>query len=444
MATYRPALRDEAGTHLRFVRVLLHDPQRAEPVLVGHLSRYGDIHRMSFDPAYVADAHRPVLSLRFQGADEAATQAILQAVRDERLVALGRLPAWFENLLPEGHNRARLARERGCSEDDEFELLAAAGHDLMGALEVTPVPAGELPDPVRAWHVTLGLDTLEPGFVEEPVEDGASLPGVVTKFSAIRDGRRYVVHHRGGAGDVILKLPSTAHPDLVDNEASCYRLANAVGMTCAQARIVPRADVALPEDVPFEHCLAVTRFDRVGGRRVHMEEFAQVLGLRPAQKYGGRDALGYYARMLRVLDRLSGQPVADVAECVRRFTAFILMGNTDAHLKNWALAYLDGRTPSLAPAYDLVCVAAFLDPARPGLYAVNRAVDERLRAMTLADIEAGLIRAAGLRNVNALRRVVRETIARAQSEWPALLAEAPPNLAATVTARLAGGVALTA
>ena len=77
----------------------------------------------------------------------------------------------------------------------------------MGALEVEPVPAQDgIPDVVRHWHTTQGLDVLEPGFVEYPVEDAASLPGVVTKFSTVQDGRRYTVHRQGAAGSVILKL----------------------------------------------------------------------------------------------------------------------------------------------------------------------------------------------------------------------------------------------
>jgi serine/threonine-protein kinase HipA len=30
----------------------------------------------------------------------------------------------------------------------------------------------------------------------------------------------------------------------------------------------------------------------------------------------------------------------------------LVIGNTDAHLKNWSLIYSDGRTPSLSPVYD--------------------------------------------------------------------------------------------
>lgn len=429
---------------LQFVRVLLHQPQGAPPVLVGHLSRYGDIHRMSFEPAYVANAARPTLSLVSRGRNDADTQAILQAVRDERLVAANRLPAWFENLLPEGHNRTRLARQRGCSEDDQFELLAAAGHDLMGALQIEPVPYGELPDAVRSWHVTLGLDVFEPGFVEDPVEDGASLPGVVTKFSAVREGRRYVVHRRHAAGSVIIKLPTTRHPDLVRNEATCYALARAVGIDCAHAEIVHTRDVELPERLGFDECLAVTRFDRSPHGRIHMEEFAQALNLRPSQKYGGRDAMNYYARMLRVLSLLSPRRAADRAEFVRRFVAFILMGNTDAHLKNWAVLYPDGRDPVLAPAYDMVCVAAFLAAGDARDYALNRSIDARMSALTAAELEASLIRAAELRQVNALNKVVRDTVRAAQTDWPALLRDAPPTVRDCILQRLRGGVALTA
>ena len=199
------------STSIRYLRLYLHRPAQANGTAggreaIGYLSQYGDILRVSFDEAYIRNPQRPTLSLSSQGADEAATQQILASARDARLVRTdGRWPVYFQNLLPEGHNRERLARERGCSPDDEFELLAAAGHDLMGALEVEPVPAQDgIPDVVRHWHTTQGLDVLEPGFVEYPVEDAASLPGVVTKFSAVQEGRRYTVHSQGAAGSVLL------------------------------------------------------------------------------------------------------------------------------------------------------------------------------------------------------------------------------------------------
>ena len=432
------------NTGIRYLRMYLHAPGGGRRA-IGYLSQYGDILRVSFDEAYIADPGRPTLSLAYRGADEAATRAILASARDTRVSRSdGHWPSYFQNLLPEGHNRERLAQQRGCAADDEFELLAAAGHDLMGALEVEPMPTAEgIPDTVRHWHTALGLDVLEPGFVEMPVEDAAAIPGVVTKFSAVQDGRRYVVRRHGAAGSFILKLPSTRHPDLVDNEFTGYRLCGALGLDCAEASVIGRADADLPEQVRFEQILAVRRFDRTPeGGRIHMEEFAQVLQYEPRQKYGRGLAVDWPA-MLRVLDRLSPNPVADVRECVRRIVAFILLGNSDAHLKNWALRYPDGVAPVLAPLYDPVCVAAFFEDVPAGDYGVNRAIDAKLRAFDWPALDA-LLRSAGLLRPARLMAIARDTVRQAQAEWPALLAQdgTPASVRRCIEARLAGGVAL--
>ena len=432
------------STAIRYLRLYLHVPAEGRRP-IGYLSQYGDTLRLSFDADYIADPARPTLSLAYRGQDENATRAILSAMRDARLTRNdGKLPAWFQNLLPEAHNRERLARERGCSPDDEFELLAAAGHDLMGALEVEPAPFSEgIPQAVRHWHTALGLDVLEPGFVETPVEDAAALPGAVTKFSAVHEGRRYVVRRHGRAGSTILKLPSSRHPDLVANEFTGYRLAGALGLDCADAAIVSRADAELPEALPFEHILAVRRFDRgPGNARIHIEEFAQVLGYEPRHKYG-RGVHEDYAAMLRVIDQLSTQPVADVREFIRRFIAFILMGNTDAHLKNWALRYPDGVAPQLAPLYDPVCVSAYFDEVPATDYAINRAIDAKLRAFTWDDMDT-LFRRAGLLRANRLLQLAKSTVRQAQAQWPEILKDAPDNVRREVSARLEGAVGLTA
>lgn len=435
------------STAIRYLRLYMYQPaplgggRRG----IGYLSQYGDILRVSFERDYIDDAARPTLSLSYQGSNEQDTQRILSSARDARLVRTdGRWPVYFQNLLPEGHNRERLAQERGCSPDDEFELLAAAGHDLMGALEVEPIaPQEDIPEVVRHWHTTQGLDVLEPGFVEYPVADAASLPGVVTKFSAVQDGRRYTVHRRGAAGSVILKLPTSHHPDLVANEFCCYQLCQALGLQTADVEIITREQADLPEHVPFEDILAVQRFDHLpDGSRIHMEEFNQALGYAPRHKYGKGLATDW-PTMLRVLDRLSPQPVQDTREFLARTVAAILMGNTDAHLKNWALLYPDGQRPRLAPVYDCVCVAAFFDGSAPQQYAVNKAIDQSMRRLTWDDMQA-LIASAGLLRAARHVKLLRELVNKAQAEWPRLLAQAPANMRETVLERLASGVFLSA
>lgn len=430
------------STSIRYLRLYLHGPLQSKRA-IGYLSQYGDILRVSFDADYVSDPQRPTLSLSYKGTTESETRQILGATRDVRVARSdGKWPAYFQNLLPEGHNRDRLARQRGCSPDDEFELLAAAGHDLMGGVEVEPVPLNVgIPDTVRHWHTALGLDVLEPGFVEFPVEDAAALPGVITKFSAVLEGTRYVVKRHGAAGSTILKLPTTRHPDLVVNEYTGYRLAKALGLTCANVRIISRADAELPEQVPFEEILAVERFDRgPHGARIHMEEFAQVLGIEPRQKYGTKLQTDY-AAMLRVIDKLSARPAQDAQEFVKRFVAFILMGNTDAHLKNWAMLYPDGVVPQLAPLYDPVCVTAFFNEVPTTDYGLNRAIDATVRGFTWGDLDS-LLQNAQVPRRSRLLQVARTTVKQAQAMWPTLLEEAPANLRNAVTERLQGGVEL--
>lgn len=437
---------------VKVLRLYLHQPA-GDRRLIGHLTAYGDLYRVVFDDSYTADPDRPTLSMAYQAATEEATVRLLTDQRHGHLSRLDRhWPAYFMNLLPEGHNRTRLALERGCSEDDEFELLAAAGHDLMGAIEVEPLPIGAtLPPALRQGPGALPDGPSLPADVAAPIEDGASLPGVVEKFSAVKDGRRYVVKRRGEAGSYIIKLPTTRHPDLVQNEYTGYRLLQALGLTCAQAEIVDSANAELPEHIEFPQVLAVQRFDRrvlqdgplrSRVQRIHFEEFCQVLGYEPSRKYGTGLAQDF-APMLSLLARLSPERRQDLQEWVARLVAFILMGNCDAHLKNWGLLYPDGRRPQLAPVYDPVCVAAFFDSASPKDYALNRAIDATLKAFGPADLESLLVRARLTpRTVKGLMETARETVLLARQHWPDVLADAPTAVRRTVLARLSDTTAL--
>jgi serine/threonine-protein kinase HipA len=107
------------------------------------------------------------------------------------------------------------------------------------------------------------------------------------------------------------------------------------------------------EGEPF---YAVQRFDRTGnGGRRHIEDFAQVFNLRTHQKYGQAN----YEQIGRTLLQYAGG-VEDVREFARRLAFNVLMGNGDAHVKNWSLIYDDPSHPRLAPAYDLVPTIAYM------------------------------------------------------------------------------------
>jgi serine/threonine-protein kinase HipA len=101
--------------------------------------------------------------------------------------------------------------------------------------------------------------------------------------------------------------------------------------------------------------LAVQRFDRSDrGESIHMEDFAQVFGLYPGDKYHHRS----YSNVASVLRAETGE--AGTYEFFRRLVFSVLIGNGDMHLKNWSLLYPDGRTPVLSPGYDFVATFPYI------------------------------------------------------------------------------------
>jgi serine/threonine-protein kinase HipA len=85
-----------------------------------------------------------------------------------------------------------------------------------------------------------------------------------------------------------------------------------------------------------------------------MEDFAQVFGVAPDEKYSHAN----YRGIARVLGIETGD--SGVAEFIRRLVFSTLIGNADMHLKNWSLIYPDRRTPVLSPAYDLLSTIPYI------------------------------------------------------------------------------------
>ena len=84
-------------------------------------------------------------------------------------------------------------------------------------------------------------------------------------------------------------------------------------------------------------------------------------------------------------------------------------------------------------------VAAFFEGVPDQQYAVNRAIDNTLRALTWDDME-GLMKSAGLLRVPRHLALLRDVVKQAQADWPTLLRDAPPAVRTTVQQRLAGAV----
>lgn len=313
---------------------------------IGTLLQRGDVARFVFDDDYWDFPDRPILGLWFEDNPRQSPQAAL------------RLPPWFSNLLPEGQLREWIARDRGVSADRELQLLLQIGHDLPGAVQIVADTGSK--------NELASLTLAEPRSDSSDIDSSPwkfSLAGVGLKFSMLRDGDRLTIPSWNQVGDWIVKFPSTGFPNVPLNEFGTMRIAASVGIDVPVVELVHRDQLpALPDALwpnGEQMAYAVKRFDRDTRReRIHIEDFAQVRGWYSEAKYSGTletvVALSYRGRDRRAL-----------REAVRRVTFNLLIGNGDAHLKNWSIIYPDGRVPTLSPAYDLVSTGAYYRGSQP-------------------------------------------------------------------------------
>lgn len=309
---------------------------------VGAITNLDNDHNVFvFDPAYVEDAEREVLSLGFyNAAGEFAPPAPVPQLR---------LPPFFANLLPEGHLREYVARRARVNAKRDFPILWLTGEDLPGAVRALPRDGARLAsdDPVIAESIQD-----DPGLMK------FSLAGVQLKFSALleTDGGLTIPLH-GQGGQWIVKMPSALYPYVPQNEFSMLAFARRVGIDVPEFGMIALDRLNdVPRDIRTDlgDAMYIRRFDRTGDRAVHMEDFAQIFNHYPDAKYKNVS----YANMLAGIWRVMGEEQAK--EFVRRLVFNVAIGNGDMHLKNWSVVYRDGKHPRLSPAYDYVSTIAYL------------------------------------------------------------------------------------
>jgi serine/threonine-protein kinase HipA len=327
--------------HVSTLNVLLYGEPIATITNVGN-----DRTLFAFMDSYINHESRPVLGLGFKD----ALGGLLTNFKPTQT----KLTPFFSNLLPEETMRHYLAERAGVNPAREFFLLWVLGQDLAGAITVEPADGEALPPNVQQ-------DIDDETKIDVPMR--FSLAGVQLKFSAMQQASGgLTIPATGQGGSWIVKLPSSRFDAVPENEYSMMELARMLGMDVPETRLLPINQIAnIPDGIgqfggTFKNAQAfvIKRFDRAGDQAVHIEDFAQVFGVYPQDKYK-KASMRNIAQVIGI----EGQD-EDIAEFTRRLVFNTLIGNADMHLKNWSVIYKDKRTASIAPAYDFVSTIPYI------------------------------------------------------------------------------------
>lgn len=315
------------------------------------IDKGGAMH-FAYAPGWLADPAAPPLSQALPRREEPYPDAACKAV--------------FGGLLPEEGQRTAVAAALGVSPDNPFRLLQALGGDVAGALAFLPEgeepPLPDLAHPAQALDDTALAALLErlPRVPMLAGEGGArlSLAGAQGKLPVVLVDGRIAVPRPGEPSTHLIKPEPARFPGLAANEAFCLALARAVGLDAAHG------EWREVEGRPF---LLVERYDRIAGQgvagqggttRLHQEDFAQALCVPSNRKYAAEGG-PTFRDSFALLRRAATRPARAVLKLADAALFNLIVGNADAHAKNFSLLRRETGEVVLAPFYDLVATRAW-------------------------------------------------------------------------------------
>jgi serine/threonine-protein kinase HipA len=274
--------------------------------------------------------------------------------QDARGASGHKVSAFIEGLLPEGNLRRHIASQAGVPVTDTMGLLEQVGAECAGAIQV--LTDGVIPGTGQVRRLSeqqvAGLVASLPTY-QSP--DGAplqaSLAGIQDKvlLVALPDGE-WGWPESGAASTHIIKPEPLggAIRHLVQAEDWALRVARDADVKAAQSRL---------ERFEEREAIVVTRYDRnPTGERLHQEDFCQALGLDPQAKYESTSEATSLGTRLRRLARAAAprahDPDAFRLALLQAVTFNVVIGNGDAHSKNYSVMIGRDGSVSSAPIYD--------------------------------------------------------------------------------------------
>lgn len=305
--------------------------------LAGELSqdRYGTI-CFQYHREYVGNGHRPI--------------SISMPVCNEIYYG-NEAHAYFTGLLPEEDVLTATANIIGTSRLNYLKLLTELGKEPIGAIKIgdnmlTEPPSYEEISIEELNNIILRNEPLL-GTLYKEKELRLSLAGAQSKTGLFYSDRQYYVPKNGSPSNIIVKHTNNNFPDLVYNEYACMKIANAIGINTPNIRL---------ESTSTQPLYIIERYDRNFRdkfvQRIHQEDFCQSLGIMSQNKYEA-DGGPSFAACIGLLRKSATVPVVEINRFISLFLFNLIVGNKDAHGKNYSIIF-DKSKKELSPAYDIL------------------------------------------------------------------------------------------
>ncbi len=354
--------------------------------------------------------------------------------------------SYFEGLLPEGFTRRTVAQWMHVDEGDYLSILHGLGRECLGAVCITDDndSAGASYERITEAEVRELAAEGATKSAELVTKSHLSLTGASGKVGLYYDTRTgsWYLPHGTAPSTHIVKQSHVRLEAIVTNEKLSLMTAARCGLDTPESFIINTG-----KGEEHEVLFAAQRYDRLfepDGKvinglprpcRLHQEDFAQAMGIPAAAKYE-REPCGYLKGMFEILRMYSSDPVADQLKLWDIFVFDYLIGNTDAHIKNFSLLYgRDLKQIRLAPAYDIVSTVIYEQSTRDMAFCIGGALslDELTRdSFRQAAREVGLGERMAMRRFDAMAERFRAALHAASEE---LQADGYPK-AAEIEARI--------
>ena len=359
----------------------------------------------------------------------------------------------FDNLLPDSDTiRKRVAERVGAEGIDAYSLLAALGHDCVGALQflpdgVDPGPPGAIDGtPISDDEVATIINNLAsaPLGMGEDQDFRISIAGAQEKTALLRVDGQWLKPSGTAATTHILKPQIGQLPNGVDlsnsveNEHLCLKLLAALDVPTANTEIA---------DFGGRRTLVVERFDRrwtKDGRllRLPQEDMCQALSVPPTRKYQSDGGPG----MRDIIELLKGsdKPDEDIAAFMRACILFWMFGATDGHAKNFSIAISPGGRFRLTPLYDVLTAQPSLDDGQiqQKAFKLAMSVGNNRHYLVKEIVPRHFMQTAALAGVGArlMRDLFEDLAVRAVATTDAVLAKLPTGFPEQVAASVRSAV----